>query len=145
LVLPRALKVLDHGVLIGEPPNLWLMRSTKGNLQLDARELVTSSYGRREANVEHNANSLTWALDNWIYTSEVDVYLRYKAGKFEVRKTLARGQWGASQDDAGRIFRNSNESVLHVDVVPTPYYLRNPSLLRTRGSYESLEGDKNEV
>ena len=24
LSMPRALKVLDHGVLVGEPPNLWL-------------------------------------------------------------------------------------------------------------------------
>ena len=27
LVLPRAIKVLDRGVLVGEPPNLWLMRT----------------------------------------------------------------------------------------------------------------------
>src|SRR5262249_45991136 len=26
LVLPRALKVLDQGVLVGEPPNLWFMK-----------------------------------------------------------------------------------------------------------------------
>jgi glucose/arabinose dehydrogenase/mono/diheme cytochrome c family protein len=145
LVLPRALKVLAHGVLVGEPPNLWLMRDTNGDLKADTKDLVTDKYGSRDANVEHNANSLTWALDNWMYTSEVDIYLRLKHGKFEVAKTPARGQWGASQDDAGRIYRNTNESVLHVDVVPTPYYGRNPSLLRTRGSYESLEGDANEV
>jgi mono/diheme cytochrome c family protein len=145
LVLPRTLKVLDRGVLVAEPPNLWLVRDTDGDLRADAKELVTDTYGRREANVEHNANSLLWALDNWMYTSEVDVYLRLKNGKFEVRRTLSRGQWGASQDDAGRIYRNSNPSVLHVDVVPTPYYARNPALLRTRGSYESLRGDKNEV
>jgi len=66
-------------------------------------------------------------------------------GAFDFRKTLSRGQWGASQDDGGRIYRNSNESVLHVDVVPTPYYARNPYMLRTRGSYESLEGDNREV
>ena len=80
-----------------------------------------------------------------MHTSETDVYLRLKKGAFEMRKTLARGQWGASQDDAGRIYRNSNESVLHVDLVPTPYFARNPNLLRTRGSYESLRGVKNEV
>ena len=145
LILPRALKVLDHGVLVGEPPNLWLARDTNGDLRADTKELVTNTYGRLEANVEHNANSLTWALDNWMHTSETDVYLRLKKGAFEVRKTLARGQWGASQDDAGRIYRNSNESVLHVDLVPTPYFARNPNLLRTRGSYESLRGEKNEV
>ena len=145
LVLPRALKVLEHGVLVAEPPNLWLARDTDGDLRADTKELVTNTYGRLEANVEHNANSLVWALDNWMHTSETDVYLRLKNKAFEVRKTLARGQWGASQDDAGRIYRNSNESVLHVDLVPTPYYARNPNLVRTRGSYESLRGDKNEV
>ncbi len=145
LVLPRALKVLAHGVLVGEPPNLWLMRDTNGDLKADTKDLVTDKYGSRDANVEHNANSLTWALDNWMYTSEVDMYLRLKHGKFEVVKTPSRGQWGASQDDFGRIYRNTNESVLHVDIVPTAYYGRNPNLLRTRGSYESLEGDANEV
>jgi putative membrane-bound dehydrogenase-like protein len=145
LVLPRALKVLDHGVLVGEPPNLWLMRDTNGDLKADTRELVTDKYGTREANVEHNANGLTWALDNWMHTSETDVEVRWKNGRFEVRQTLPRGQWGNSQDDGGRIYRNTNESVLHVDLVPTPYYQRNPNLLRTRGSYESLEGPNNEV
>ena len=145
LILPRALKVLDRGVLVAEPPNLWLATDTNGDLRADTKELVTNTYGRLEANVEHNANSLLWALDNWMHTSETDVYLRLKKGAFEVRKTLSRGQWGASQDDAGRIYRNSNESVLHVDLVPTPYFARNPNLVRTRGSYESLRGENNEV
>jgi mono/diheme cytochrome c family protein len=140
LVLPRALKVLDRGVLVGEPPNLWLMKDTNGDLKMDSKELVTDKYGRREANVEHNANSLLWALDNWIYTSEVDTFLRLKSGKFEVVKTLARGQWGASQDDAGRVYRNSNASALHVDLVPSQYYARNPTIPRTRGSFEFLGG-----
>ena len=144
LVLPRALKVLDRGVLVAEPPNLWLARDTNGDLRADTKESVTSAYGQELANVEHNANSLTWALDNWMHTAEVDIYLRLKDGKFEVRKTLARGQWGASQDDAGRIYRNTNSAALFVDLVPTPYYARNPHLLRTRGSYETLDtGDLN--
>ena len=108
LVLPRALKVLESGVLVGEPPNLWLMRDTNGDNTADTRTLVTDTYGRFDANVEHNANGLMWALDNWMYTSEVDMFLRLKKGKFEVRKTLSRGQWGVSQDDAGRLFRNTN-------------------------------------
>jgi mono/diheme cytochrome c family protein len=145
LVLPRALKVLDHGVLVGEPPNLWLMKDTNGDLKADTKELVTDTYGRLDANVEHNANSLMWAMDNWMYTSEVDMYLRLRNGKFEVRKTLSRGQWGASQDDVGHVFRNTNSSALHVDLVPTPYYLRNPALTRTRGSYEFLGGTSDDL
>ena len=144
LVLPRTLKVLDRGVLVAEPPHLWLARDTNGDLRADTKESVTDQYGQELANVEHNANSLTWALDNWMHTSEVDIYLRLKDGKFEVRKTLSRGQWGNSQDDAGRIYRNTNSAALFVDVVPTPYYTRNANLLRTRGSYETLDtGDLN--
>ena len=139
-VLARWLKVLDRGVLVAEPPNLWLLQDTNGDLRADRKELVTSQYGRKEANVEHNANSLLWALDNNIYTSEIDIDLRLKNGKFDVRKTLSRGQWGITQDDAGRIFRNTNESALHVDIIPAHYYMRHPNLLRTRGSYESLTG-----
>jgi mono/diheme cytochrome c family protein len=142
LVLPRALKVLDHGVLIGEPPHLWLARDTNGDLKSDTRELVVDTYGQELGNIEHNANSLTWALDNWMYTSEHDGYLRLKDGKFEYQKTLARGQWGATQDDGGRIYRNTNEAALFVDLLPARYFMRNPNLLRTRGSYESLQNDE---
>ena len=46
LVLPRALKVLDHGVLVGEPPNLWLMKDTNGDLKADTKEVVYKNYGR---------------------------------------------------------------------------------------------------
>ena len=144
-VLARWVKVLSRGVLVGEPPNLWLFQDTNGDLRADRKELVTDRYGRREANVEHTANGLLWAIDNNMYTSEIDIDLRLKNGKFEVRRTLSRGQWGVTQDDAGRIFRNTNESALHVDVVPARYYMRHPNLLRTRGSYESLNGPNGEL
>ena len=141
LVLPRALKVLDRGVLVGEPPNLWLARDTNGDLRADTKELVTDTYGQREAGPEHNANGLMWGLDNWIYTSEHDSYLRLKNGRFEVQKTLSRGQWGLSMDDGGRIYRNTNEAALFVDLVPARYFMRHPGLLRTRGAYESLNSE----
>ena len=73
--------------------------------------------------------------------AQADVHLRLKNGTFEVRNTLQRGEWGVTQDDAGRIYRNTNESALHVDLVPTAYFARNPNLLRTRGSYERLAND----
>jgi mono/diheme cytochrome c family protein/glucose/arabinose dehydrogenase len=142
LVLARALKVLDRGVLVGEPPHAWLMRDTDGDLRMDTKEPVTAEYGRREVDPENNANGFYWALDNRMHTAgQTDVYLRLKNGKFEVHRTLRRGEWGVTQDDAGRIYRNTNESALHVDLVPTPYYARNPNLLRTRGSYERLATD----
>ncbi|HUR58031.1 MAG TPA: c-type cytochrome [Opitutaceae bacterium] len=138
LVLPRSLKVLERGVLVAEPPNIWFMQDRDGDLKMDSKELVSDKFGRRNGSVEGNANSLFWAMDNCIYTAESDIYLRFKNGKFEVRRTLARGEWGVTHDDAGRVFRNTNESALHVDFVPTQYYARNPNLLRTRGSYDVL-------
>jgi mono/diheme cytochrome c family protein/glucose/arabinose dehydrogenase len=138
LVLPRALKVLDGGVLVGEPPNLWLMKDTDGDLKADTKELINSTYGRGEAGIEHNANSLYWALDNVIYTSEHDWHLRLRTGAFETIPTLNRGQWGATQDDAGRVYRNVNDAPLFVDFVAAHYYARNPNLVRTRGLYDPL-------
>ena len=144
LILPRALKVLDKGVLIVEPPHLWLARDTNGDLKSDSKTLVCDCYGNEQGNVEHNENSLTWAMDNWMHTSEGDTYFRFKNGKIETRKTQSRGQWGATQDDFGRVYRNSNSSALHLDLVSTPYYLRNPNLVRTRGSFEFV-GDQEEL
>jgi mono/diheme cytochrome c family protein/glucose/arabinose dehydrogenase len=145
LILPRAVKVLDHGVLVGEPGTLWFMRDTNGDLKADTREVITHAYGLLKGSVEGNANSLVWGLDNVMHTSENEVNIRLKNGEFELQPTLSRGEWGLSQDDAGRMYRNTNESALHVDLVPTPYFQRNPALLRTRGSYESLAGDDGDL
>ena len=139
LVLPRAIKVLADGkVLIGEPPNLWLMTDTDGDLKADTRVLVSKTFGRADANIEHNANTLLWALDNTIYTSEHEWHLRWTNGALETVPTLRRGQWGASQDDAGRIYRNFNDAPLFIDYLSPSYYLRNPHLARTRGLYDAL-------
>ena len=139
LVMPRALKVLDRGlVLVGEPPNLWLMKDTNGDLKSDAKELINSTYGNANAGIEHNANSLFWAMDNVMYSSEHTANLRLKGARFESTPTLSRGQWQISQDDAGRIYRNVNDSPLYVDYTPAPYFLRNPNSVRTRGLYEIL-------
>ena len=146
LVLARSIKVLERGVLVGEPPNAWLMRDTDGDLRMDAKDLVTNQYGRREVDPQNNANGFHWALDNRMYTAgQSEIFLRLKGGAFEVHRTLPRGEWGITEDDGGRIYRNTNESALHVDLVSTAYYARNPNLLRTRGSYERLATDNEDL
>ena len=128
LVQARAVKALDHGILVLEPPNVWLMHDTNGDLKVDTKELVGTDYGRREGGVEGNANSFEWGLDNYLHSagSSVTYSLRLKDGVFDRRPTLSRGEWGVGQDDFGRMFRNDSESTLQVDLVPTPYYARNP-------------------
>jgi mono/diheme cytochrome c family protein/glucose/arabinose dehydrogenase len=139
LLLPRAIKTLEGGAaLIGEPPNLWLMKDINGDLRADTKTLLSDSFGRAEGNIEHNANNLLWALDNVIYTSEHDWHLRWAHGTFETVPTLSRGQWGGSQDDAGRVYRNFNDAPLFVDYIAPGYYMRNGNLVRTRGLYDPL-------
>ena len=150
LVQPRALRLLERGVLVGEPPNVLLLEDVDGDLRADRRTPVASGYGQPETNVEVNANGLYWAIDNRMYTAGIggDLYLELEDGAVRTGPSIARGQWGLTQDDAGRIYRNHNESVVHVDLVPTPYYARNPDLLRTRGSHERLidvDGEVNTV
>ena len=138
LVFPRALKVLNRGVLVGEPPNLWLMKDTNGDLKADTKELVASGFGSAARNIEHNANALFWAMDNVMYSSEHSWDLRMTATGFETIPALSRGQWQISQDDTGRVYRNVNDSPLYVDYTPSRYFLRNPNVVRTRGLYELL-------
>lgn len=146
LVLARSLKVLDEGVLVAEPPNLWLMRDTNGDLRADTKQLVSNRFGRRDGDPQNQGNGFPWALDNRMHTAgETDLQIRLKNGTFEMEKTLARGEWGVTEDDGGRIYRNTNESALHVDLVPTAYFARNPHLLRTRGSYERLADENPEL
>jgi hypothetical protein len=47
----RVRSALDAGVLVGEPPHLWLMRDTNGDLRADTKSL-SNTYGRREASVD---------------------------------------------------------------------------------------------
>ena len=147
LVQGRSVKALDHGILVHEPPDIWLMKDTNGDLRMDTKEKVGTDHGRRDGGVEGNANTLRWGLDNYLHSagSSVSSQLRLKDGTWGSRPTLSRGEWGVGQDDFGRMFRNSSESTLQVDLVPTPYFARNPTQIRTRGSYEVLTNDVNNL
>ena len=146
LVLARSVKVLDEGVLVAEPPNVWLMRDTNGDLRMDTKSLVTDRFGRREIDVQNNANGFDWSLDNRMRSAgQSRLHLRWQAGTVVAAPSPTRGQWGVTHDDAGRTYRNSNESALHVDLVDGEYLARNPSLLRTRGSYERLSMPENSL
>ncbi|WP_298196988.1 c-type cytochrome [Novosphingobium sp.] len=138
LVLPRAFKVLAGGcALIGEPPTLWKACDTDGDLKADTKEKVADGFARLGV-LEHGANGLFWGMDNRIVVSEHEWNLAWQGGQFVTVPGLRRGQWGVTQDDAGRIYRNVNTDPLFVDYVSPDYYARNPDLVRTRGLYENL-------
>ena len=139
LVLPRTVKVLDKGVLIAEPPNLWLARDTNGDLKADTKEAVRQDYGRARGQSRAQRERPD------VGHRQLDLHVRArrplcvsKRGQFEHHPTLLRGQWGVTMDDVGRVFRNWNEGALYVDLFPARYLARNPNLVRTRGAYEPL-------
>lgn len=144
LVLPRSVKVLERGVLVAEPPHVWLMRDTDGDRRMDVRTIVTDQFGARAIDVQNNANGLDWGLDNRLRSAgQSRLVLTWQAGTLVAGAAPVRGQWGVTHDDRGRTYRNSNESALHVSLLPDEYFARNPNLLRTRGSYERLASTEN--
>ena len=133
LVSPRAIAAVSGGILIGEPPNLWLCRSEAddGALPHCASRERLLDYGDPDPDLlEHTENGLLWALDNWIYNAKSDrrFRLRRDAGglSVEVDSTLFRGQWGIAQDDVGRLYYNTNSRYLFADLIPADYALANP-------------------
>lgn len=133
LVSPRAIAVVSGGVLIGEPPNLWLCRSepSPGGLPHCAERQRLLDYGDPDPDLlEHTENGLLWALDNWIYNAKSDRRLRLRQGtegaSIEVDSTLFRGQWGIAQDDVGRLYYNTNSRYLFADLIPADYALLDP-------------------
>ncbi len=143
LIMPRAFKILDRNcALVGEPPNLWKACDTSGDLRADTKDLIDRTFATQGV-IEHGANGLYWGMDNRIYVAEHTWNLGYKDGRFTTQPTLNRGQWGITQDDAGRIYRDVNTDPLFVDYVGAHYYSRNPNLVRTDGLYQSLVKQEN--
>src|SRR5258706_8019583 len=126
LSIPRAVSLAGDGVLVAEPPMVWFCRDTNGDGVCDEKTAVFTDYGQHNPNPEHMANGLTWTLDNWYYNADWPARFRYSKGKFLRDGVAVRGQWGIAQDDVGRLFYNSNSSMLRCDLVPAQYLTRNP-------------------
>ena len=125
LVMPRAIALVRDGALVAVPPRLLLMRDTNGDGVADTSTEVANDYGPAD-NPEHSANGLLWAQDNWIYSAKHNVRFRLQPdGKFIREDTIPRGQWGIAQDDAGRLYYNTNSDPLRFDAIPSAYLARN--------------------
>lgn len=109
LVLPRAICLIENGILVAESPNLWFYE-IKNDLPVK-KTLVDAKYAEG-GNVEHQPNGLFRALDNWIYSAKSGKRYRKKGGQWLTEKTHFRGQWGITQDDDGRLFYNTNSENL---------------------------------
>jgi mono/diheme cytochrome c family protein len=107
LRLPRALCLIENGILVAEPPYLYYY-DIKDDKPLN-KVLVDSLYAD-EGNVEHQPNGLLRAMDNWIYNAKSAKRYRKDGNKWIIEHTHFRGQWGISQDNYGRLYYNHNSA-----------------------------------
>lgn len=138
LVLPRALCLIDGGILVAEPPKLWYY-DIKDDKPVN-KTLVDSSYADG-GNVEHQPNGLLRAMDNWIYNAKSDVRYRKQGNKWLKEKTHFRGQWGIAQDDEGRLFYNTNSENLLGDYFMPGLGSGNTNQRKVAGYVESIIKD----
>ncbi len=125
LVLPRAIELINGGLLYTEPPNLWWVPIE--NDQPGEAQLVDSMYSNG-GNVEHAPNGLIYNLDNWIYSAKCDRRYRLRNGKWETDATYFKGQWGITNDDAGHLYYNNNSNPIYGDFVQSNQTNANPFL-----------------
>jgi glucose/arabinose dehydrogenase/mono/diheme cytochrome c family protein len=128
LVMPRGVMAVKGGAFVAEPPNLFFCRDTKGTGVADEKILITSDFGTFGGQPEHMANTPTWAMDNRVYAAGYSTSFKLTNGAWQKGPGLGRGQWGLSQDDAGRLFYNYNSDLLRTDLLPAAAYARNPLL-----------------
>jgi mono/diheme cytochrome c family protein/glucose/arabinose dehydrogenase len=115
LVLPRAICLIENGILVAEPTNLWFYEIK--NDKAGKRVLVDDKY-TEGGNVEHQPNGLLRAMDNWIYNAKSDKRYRKMGNKWLIEHTHFRGQWGICQDNYGRLYYNNNSQNLLGDYFP---------------------------
>lgn len=107
LLLPRMILPLDDRVLVGvtDTNDITMHRDANGDGVADEQ---TPWYvgGARGGNMEHQPSGLVWALDNGIYTTYNSYRLRWNGKEKALSEPTAGngGQWGAAQDDYGKMW-----------------------------------------
>jgi len=138
LVLPRAICLIEDGILVAEPPNLWHY-DIKNDKPYN-KTLIDSTYAD-QGNVEHQPNGLLRGIDNWIYNAKSDTRYKKAGNKWLIQHTHFRGQWGITQDDYGRLLYNNNSENLLGDYFMPGLGAQNKNQLDVAGYDERIVQD----
>jgi mono/diheme cytochrome c family protein len=108
MVMPRIAFPLQDGVILAlETDNRDLVKYTDvdGDGVADKKELVYTPFGR-VTNLEWQPGGMTWALDNWLYTTYNPFRLRITPKGEVVREETETpgGQWWSAQDNYGKLW-----------------------------------------
>ncbi|MDB5014982.1 MAG: dehydrogenase, partial [Daejeonella sp.] len=138
LRMPRALCLVENGILVAEPPFLWYYEIN--NDKPGKKTLVDNQYAI-DGNVEHQPNGLLRSMDNWIYNAKSSKRYRKEGNRWIIERTHFRGQWGISQDNYGRLFYNDNSANLLGDNFPPGLGSNNKDQRRVAGYVERTVPD----
>jgi mono/diheme cytochrome c family protein/glucose/arabinose dehydrogenase len=108
MVLPRIAFPLGDGVVLGletDNRDLYKYTDSNGDGVSDRKELFYPGFGR-VTNMEWQPGGLTWALDNWLYSTYNPFRLRIAPnGTVQREETEANGgQWWSAQDNYGKVW-----------------------------------------
>jgi len=120
----RGIAIVHDGVLVGDPPNLWLAKEAHGTGRCDEKILLVNNFGVPGS--DEDAGSLLWGRDNLLHDISFVYDYHYHRGQIERLPVLMRGQFGVSQDDWGRLFFSRNSDQLRSDLFAPRYNVRNP-------------------
>ena len=107
LVFPRWVMPFGaHAVLTNESnaDEVWKFTDTNLDGKADKKELFATGFGHL-TNVELQQSGLTWAMDNWMYSTVNQFRVRWTPNGV-LREPTGRngGQWGLTQDDYGKLW-----------------------------------------
>lgn len=143
LILPRAIKVLRDGILVGEPPNVVFISDKDGDGKGDTKEVVYSNFGdETDPNIHSFPGGLMWGMDNWLHSSNNNVEsIRKIDGEWKVLPFRRLGQFGMTQDNWGRLYSSNNARPLQTHLVPYGYSDRHPLFELKTGKNASIGAD----
>jgi mono/diheme cytochrome c family protein len=108
MVLPRIAFPLADGVILGletDNRDLYKYSDTNRDGVADKKELFYAGFGR-VTNMEWQPGGLTWALDNWLYSTYNPFRLRMAPNGSVLREETEPngGQWWSAQDNYGKVW-----------------------------------------
>ena len=113
LIFPRFVMPLGANAILSKESNadeVWKYTDTDNDSVADKKELFATGMGRL-LNVEHQESGLFWALDNWLYSTINPVRLRWTPNGVLREPTGSNGgQWGATQDNHGKVWFQAGAS-----------------------------------
>jgi mono/diheme cytochrome c family protein len=107
LIFPRFVVPFGPNTILSMESNedhVYKYTDTNNDGKADKKELFATGLGR-SGNVEHQTSFLTWAMDNWMYSTYNSQRIRWTPdGVIKEPTGNPYGQWGVTQDNYGQVW-----------------------------------------